>query len=92
MKLIFVTLLLFVSVLALIFLLDIISLFSLQESFRNLIASMRVMIPSELILFNFMIIGTITYLLWPMIQNWLPQQSPSSQDQSPEYADNNQSN
>ncbi|WP_340003955.1 hypothetical protein MHH52_18585 [Paenibacillus sp. FSL K6-0276] len=92
MKLFVVTILLFVFVLALIFMLDIISLFSYRESCRNLVASMRVMTPSELIIFNLIIVGTITYLLWPVIQKWLPQQSPSSQDQLPERADNNQSN
>lgn len=89
MKIFVVSVLLLILVLALIFLLDIISLFSFQQSYRNLIASFRVMSTSEIIIFNSLIVGTITYLMWPVIQKWLPQQSPSSQDQPSQQADNN---
>lgn len=89
MKIFVVTILLLILVIALIFLLDFISLFSIQETFRNLLASFRVMSTSEFIIFNFLIVGTITYLMWPMIQKWLPQQSPSSQDQPSQQTDNN---
>ncbi|OMD36071.1 hypothetical protein BSK52_25315 [Paenibacillus odorifer] len=89
MKIFVATVLLLILVIALIFLLDIISLFSIQESFRNLVASFRVMSLSEIIIFNFMIVGTITYLLWPLIQQRLPQQSPSSKKHPSKYADNN---
>ncbi|MEK4347155.1 hypothetical protein [Paenibacillus sp. FSL P4-0184] len=90
MKIFVVTILLLILVLALTFLLDFISLFSIQETFRNLMASFRVMSTSELIIFNFLIVGTITYLMWPLVQKWLPQQSPSSQDQPSEHVDKTQ--
>ncbi|MNZ75646.1 hypothetical protein D3C78_941270 [compost metagenome] len=90
MKIFVVTILLLILVIALIFLLDFISLFSIQETFRNLMASFRVMSTSELIIFNFLIVGTITYLMWPLVQKWLPQQSPSSQGQPSEHVDKTQ--
>lgn len=92
MKIFVVTILLLILGIALIFLLDIISLFSLQESFRNIIASFRVMSTSEFIVFYSLIVGTITYLMWPVIQKWLPQQSPSSKEQPSKHADNTQRN
>lgn len=92
MKIFLVTVLLLILVLGLIFLLDIISIFSVQESFRNIIASFRVMSPSELLIFNSLILGTIIYLMWPVIQKWLPQQSPSSQDQPSQHINKKQQN
>ncbi|MDH6369331.1 hypothetical protein M2444_001109 [Paenibacillus sp. PastF-3] len=90
MKIFFITVLLLFLGLGLIFLLDIISIFSLQESYRNITASFRVMSPSERLIFNFLIVGTITYLIWPVIQRWLPQQPPSSQGQPSEHVGRNQ--